>query len=125
EAAAQKHKQSSDKVLQVMAAEKYARRSRNYLPLLKAIGFYKGYEDPDSRLPCEIEAEALGLFDIPKEAMREIALTLPKVKYPVDEKFVVFVNRIRPRLTSGELQTVAAFAEFLKSEDVSSIPGNN
>ena len=60
------HKESFAKVLKVMAAKKHARQSKNYLPLLNEIGFYRGFNDPESRLPVEIEAEALGLFDLPQ-----------------------------------------------------------
>ena len=49
----------------------------------------------------------------------------PKEPNLTNEKFATFVYKIRPRLNSGELQTLAHFAEFLKSGDESKIPGNN
>lgn len=41
----------------------------------------------------------------------------------LDEQVMLFIRKIRPQLTMGELQTVAALAVFLKSGDVKDIPG--
>ena len=41
----------------------------------------------------------------------------------VDHQFELFTNNIRPKLTTGELQALAAFVIFQKSGDTKSIPG--
>ena len=41
----------------------------------------------------------------------------------VDHQFKLFANNVRPKLTIGELQVLAAFVIFQKSGDTKSIPG--
>ena len=41
----------------------------------------------------------------------------------VDHQFKLFANNVRPKLTTGELQVLAAFVIFQKSGDTKSIPG--
>jgi hypothetical protein len=41
----------------------------------------------------------------------------------LDEKVMTFIRSVRPQLTMGELQVVAALAIYLKSGDKKDIPG--
>jgi len=41
----------------------------------------------------------------------------------LNEKIMNFINKVRPRLTMGELQVVAALALYLTTGDDTDIPG--
>lgn len=41
----------------------------------------------------------------------------------IDYQFSLFIKLVKPRLTTGELQTLAAFVGFQKEGDTAYIPG--
>jgi hypothetical protein len=41
----------------------------------------------------------------------------------VNDAFMIFINTIRPRPLLGEIQLLAAFCQYLNTEDVTTIPG--
>lgn len=51
--------------------------------------------------------------------------TKEQIDLMIDHQFKLFTDRIRPRLTKNELQTLAAFVTFQKSGDTDTIPGDN